>query len=148
MEDLRRSLANLRATGLGDRPLTEALQTLCGDARQRSGTGVECELAEGTNRLPPRVSEVIWRVAQEALTNAEKHAHARHVQVRLKLPPKEVLLEVRDDGVGLSPDAESKPGHYGLRGLRERVEGLGGTFTMTASENKGTLIAARIPLIA
>jgi len=148
MEDLRRSLANLRATGLGDRPLTEALQALCGDARQRSGTGVECELAEGTNRLPPRVSEVIWRVAQEALTNAEKHAHARRVLVRLNLPPREVLLEVRDDGVGLSPDAESKPGHYGLRGLRERVEGLGGTFTMTPSENKGTLIAARIPLIA
>jgi signal transduction histidine kinase len=148
MEDLRRSLANLRAAGLGDRPLTEALRTLCAEAHQRSGLKVECELAEGANQLPPRVAEAVWRVAQEGLMNAEKHARASYVQVSLKVDPKVVLLQVRDDGVGLPPDAEAKPGHYGLRGLRERVEGLGGTFAARSPENMGTLIEARIPLIA
>jgi signal transduction histidine kinase len=148
MEDLRRSLANLRAAGLGDRPLTEALRTLCDDARRRSDTNLECALAEGANQLPPRVAEAVWRVAQESLMNAEKHARASRIQVDLKLDPKEVILLVRDDGTGLPPGAEAKPGHYGLRGLRERVEGLGGTFTGRSPENMGTLIEARIPLIA
>jgi signal transduction histidine kinase len=148
MEDLRRSLANLRAAGLGDRPLGEALQTLCADARQRSGATVECELADGANQLPTRVAEVVWRVAQESLKNAEKHARANTIHVTLNLESKEVLLRVRDDGIGLPPGAESKPGHYGLRGLRERVEGLGGTFTAATPEATGTLIEVRIPLIA
>jgi len=148
MEDLRRSLANLRATGLGDRPLIEALRNLCADARQRSGTSVECDLADGANHLPPRVAEVIWRLAQEGLTNVEKHSQARRVQVNLRAQPKEVLLQVRDDGIGLPPGAESKPGHYGLRGLRERVEGIGGTLTLTTPDGQGALIEARIPLIA
>ncbi len=147
MEDLRRSLANLRAAGLGDRPLAEALRTLCADASQRAGMHVECTLAEEANRLPPRVAEVIWRLAQEGLTNAEKHAQARRVEVNLSMQPKEVSLQVRDDGIGLPPDAESKPGHYGLRGLRERVEGIGGTFTLTTVEPTGTLLEARVPLI-
>lgn len=148
MEDLRRSLANLRAAGLGERPLAEALQTLCAEARKPSGPSIECKLADGANRLPPRVAEVIWRLAQEGLANAEKHAHARQVQVSLDVQPKEVLVRVRDDGPGLPLDAENKPGHYGLRGLRERVEGIGGTLTLTAPGGKGTLIEARIPLIA
>jgi signal transduction histidine kinase len=148
MEDLRRSLANLRATGLGERPLTDALQDLCSNASQRSGLSVECDLADGADRLPPIVSEVIWRVAQEALTNAEKHAQARRVQVSLSMPPSAVRLQVRDDGIGFPPDAESKPGHYGLRGLRERVEGLGGTLTMTTLGSQGASIEVQIPVIA
>lgn len=148
MEDLRRSLANLRAAVLGQRPLADALRTLCADASKRSGTSVECGLADGTNRLPPMVAEVIWRLAQEGLTNVERHAQARRVQISLALPSGGVRVQVRDDGVGLPADAENKPGHYGLRGLHERVEGLGGTFTVTTPETKGTLIEALIPLIA
>jgi len=148
MEDLRHSLANLRATGLRDRSLIEALRNLCADSRQRSGASVECDLADGANHLPPRVAEVIWRLAQEGLTNVEKHSQARRVQVNLKAQPKEVLLQVRDDGIGLPPGAEGKLGHYGLRGLRERVEGIGGTLTLTTPDGKGAMIEARTPLIA
>ncbi len=147
MEDLRRSLANLRAAGLGDRPLGDALQALCAEASQRSGMRAECELAEGANRVPPRVAEVIWRLAQEGLMNAQKHARAHRVQVRLDLQTKEVVFQAQDDGIGLPADAENKPGHYGLRGLRERVEGLGGTFRLTTTQPRGTLLEARIPLI-
>ncbi len=148
MEDLRRSLANLRTTGLGDRPLTDALRSLCADSSQRSGTNIEIHLAEGANGLPPIVSEVIWRVAQESLMNAEKYAQARHVGVNLSLQAGAVRLKISDDGIGLPPNAEQRPGHYGLRGLRERVEGIGGTFTVSAAGNRGTLIEAQIPVIS
>jgi signal transduction histidine kinase len=148
MEDLRRSLANLRTSGLGDRPLTESLQTLCAEAGKRCGVVIDCQVAEGTDTLPPAVAEVLWRVAQEGLTNIEKHAHAHHVQMNLTLQPKEIVLRVSDDGAGLPPRAEEKPGHYGLRGLRERVEGLGGTFAVAAAGRGGTVIEARIPVIA
>jgi signal transduction histidine kinase len=147
MEDLRRSLANLRAPGLGERPLAGALRELCADAGKRSGIAPDCHIAEGADQLPPVVAEVLWRVAQEGLTNVEKHARARRVQVGLTLQPNEVLMRVGDDGVGLPADAEDKPGHYGLRGLRERVEGVGGTFTLTRAQPAGTLVEARVPLI-
>jgi len=148
MEDLRRSLANLRTSGLGDRPLTESLRTLCAEAAKRFGAAIDCQVAEGADALPPAVAEVLWRVAQEGLTNIEKHAHAHRVQVNLTMQPKEVALRMGDDGSGPPPRAEEKPGHYGLRGLRERVEGLGGTFTVAPAGTSGTVIEARIPVIA
>ena len=109
---------------------------------------VDCRVAEGADALPPVVEEVLWRVVQEGLTNVEKHAHAQHVEVNLALQPKEVVLRVTDDGAGLPSGAEDKPGHYGLRGLRERVEGLGGAFTVAPAGSSGTAIEAHIPVIA
>ena len=148
MEELRRSLANLRTPGLGDRPLSESLHTLCQETGRRLGAAIDCQVAEGADTLPPAVAEVLWRVAQEGLTNIEKHAQAQRVEVSLARQPKEVVLRVGDDGTGLPPGAGDRPGHYGLRGLRERVEGVGGGFRAAARETSGTLIEARIPVIA
>jgi len=147
-EALRRSLANLRAPGLGDKPLAHALQSLCADAGRRTAVTIDCQAAAGADGLPPAVAEALWHVAQEGLTNVEKHAQARHVVVSLSLQPQLAVLRVSDDGVGLPADAESKPGHYGLRGLRERVEGVGGTLLVTAAGPKGAVIEARVRLIA
>jgi signal transduction histidine kinase len=147
-EALRRSLANLRAPGLGDRPLAQAVKSLCADASRRTSLKIDCQMAAGADGLPPAVAEALWHVAQEGLTNVEKHAQAQHVVVSLSLQPQSAVLRVCDDGVGLPPDPESKPGHYGLRGLRERVEGVGGTFLLTAAEPKGAVIEARVRLIA
>ncbi len=148
MDDLRRALDNLRGSSFGDRPLAAALQTLCADAGQRLTMSVECQVAAGADALPSAVAEVVWRVAQESLMNVGRHAQARKARVDLSLLPKEVSLRVSDDGVGLPPGAEAKPGHYGLRGLRERVEGLGGTFTLATPPEGGTVVEARLPLIA
>ena len=147
MDDLRRALDNLRTSGLGDRPFAAALQDLCTDAGQRFKVKVDGQLATGADALPPSVAEVLWRVAQEGLTNVGRHAQARQVHVNLNLLPREITLRMADDGVGLPAGAEDMPGHYGLRGLRERVEGLGGTFTLATPEGGGTIMEARLPII-
>jgi signal transduction histidine kinase len=146
MEALRRSLANLRAPGLGERSLTQAARDLAADITKRTGLHIDVQLAEGADRLQPAVAEAVWRVAQEGLTNAEKHACAQSASLTLTLAPQLAVVHVTDDGVGLSVDAERQPGHYGLRGLRERVEGLGGTLQLGQVDGKGTRIEVRLPV--
>jgi signal transduction histidine kinase len=147
MDDLRRSLAGLRAPGLGDKPLSQSLRVLSVETGQRTGLRVECRVADEADQLSPALAETLWRVAQESLINVGRHAHAREVQIDLQLHPQAVLLRVWDDGVGLPPKAADLPGHYGLRGMRERVEGLGGALTVD-SNGQGTVVEARLPLIA
>ena len=147
-EALRRSLANLRASGLGDKSLTQAMESLCADVGRRTGLKIDCQIAAGADGLPPAVVEALWHVAQEGLTNVEKHAQAHYVGVSLRLEPQLAVLRVSDDGGGLPPDAEGRPGHYGLRGLRERVEGVGGTLLLTTAQPKGAIVEARVRLIA
>jgi signal transduction histidine kinase len=156
MEQLRRSLAGLRAPGLGERPLSEAIRDLCAEVRQRTSLDLDCHLADRIENLPPAVAEVLWRVVQEGLANIEKHAAAKKASVRLEWlstaeganrESRKIRAQVGDDGVGLPADAEARPGHYGLRGLRERVEGVGGEFALTANGSKGGLLQAQIPIL-
>lgn len=79
--------------------------------------------------------------------NVEKHAAARCVQIDLDLRPAAVALRVADDGIGLPPDLTYRPGHYGLQGMRERIEGLGGVLTVGRNGQAGTVIEASLPLI-
>ena len=144
---LRRSLDNLRSPALGANSLTQTLESLCADVGRRAALKIDCQIAAGADTLPSAVSETLWRVAQEGLTNVERHARAGQAAVRLDLQPQLVVLRVSDDGVGLPTNAENKPGHYGLRGLRERVEGVGGTFSLTAAAPRGTVMDARVPLM-
>jgi len=147
MGQLRRSLAGLRAPGLGERPLAQAIAELCTEVASRAGCKVDYQAAAEAAPLPPAVAEALWRTAQEGLANVEKHSRARTARVTLEPGPRTAAVRVSDDGVGLPAEAEARPGHYGLRGLRERVEGLGGAFTAARSEPAGTTIETRIPLI-
>lgn len=148
MGELRRALEGLRTPGLGDRSLRQALQTFTLEVAQRMSAEVTCAIAEGIDALEQAVSEAVWRVAQEALTNVEKHAEARHLQVSVESTPHAITLRVADDGRGLPHDAESRSGRYGLRGMRERVEGLGGTLTLHSNGPHGTIVEARLPIMA
>lgn len=147
MDALRRTLAGLRAPGLGDRPLRQAIQEMSIAVSQRSGVAVSCDVAPEVDHLNPALAEEVWGVTQEALTNIEKHAQARHAEVWVDVAPNALRLRVCDDGIGLPPDALSKAGHYGLRGMRERVEGVGGALTVSRNAHAGTCVEASIPLI-
>jgi signal transduction histidine kinase len=147
MADLRRSLDGLRAPGLGEQRLSAALQTLSVEVGRRAALEITCRVPPEADSLSPAVQEVVWRVAQESLTNIEKHARARRAELRFELHPEAATLVVKDDGVGIPPQADTWRGHYGLRGMRERVEGLGGMLTLANGADGGALITAALPLV-
>ena len=146
MAELRSSLAGLRAPGLEDRAFEPALQALCDEFEQRSGVKAVLAIEGDSSSLPAAVTETLWRVAQEALTNVEKHAGAQQVTLTLAVVSHQVTLAVCDDGAGIPAGLLPVNGHYGLVGMRERVEGLGGALQVTQPPGGGTCVQARIPL--
>jgi signal transduction histidine kinase len=150
MEELRRSIAGLRAAGLGERALGPALNELCVEFGARSGLSVSCQAEGDDHNLPPAVAEALWRVAQEALTNVEKHAQARSVAVSVTARDGQVVLCVCDDGIGIPAQQlasmRSSGGHYGLMGMRERIEGLGGRVKIELRAESGLCVEAAVPL--
>ncbi len=149
MEDLRRSLDGLRTPGLADQPLQAALQSLCVETGQRLKVEVNCSITGEVETLTPVMAETIWRAAQEALVNVGKHANAKRIDLDLSMRGNTVVLHIADDGPGFKPGDENRPGHYGLRGMRERVEGLGGTIRLSngAGAAAGASIEITLPLI-
>ena len=95
--------------------------------------------------LGASVSLAAYRVVQEGLVNAVRHAQARHVMIDVSSTAERMIVSVADDGVGLSAQW-SRPGHFGLRGLAERVEHLGGGLQVRNSEPHGVTLTAEIPL--
>ncbi len=147
MASLRRTLAGLRASGLGEHPLHAALETLCGDFRERTGIDHSYQIDAACDGLPRAVAEAVWRVAQESLTNIEKHAQAQCVELTVAVEPLQVAVAIIDDGVGLPNNAEARPNHYGLRGMRERIEGLGGELLLYSNGTGGTHVEATVPKV-
>jgi len=95
--------------------------------------------------LGPSVTLAIYRVVQEGLINALRHAQASRVDIVVQCDAERIIATVTDDGVGLSSEW-ARPGHFGLRGLAERVQQLGGTFNIGDHEGRGVRLAAQIPL--
>ena len=94
---------------------------------------------------PLAVKAALYRIAQEALHNALKHAQPEHLDVRLICAPDSLQLEICDNGAGFDPLA-SYPGHLGLRSMRERAVSVGGTLDIISAPDCGTQIRARIPI--
>jgi two-component system sensor histidine kinase UhpB len=123
------------------------LENLVRDWQRRYPTVELSARNDVSEMLGPTVTLTIYRVAQEGLINALRHAQATRVEIDLHCDTEQITLSVTDDGVGLAPDW-TRPGHYGLRGLAERVEHLGGTFTVANHEPHGVRLTAIIPLLA
>jgi two-component system, NarL family, sensor kinase len=147
LEDARRSVLDLRgASRLEGKPLAEALAGLARSFTSDSGVPVHVE-AKHTERLPMRTESELFRIAQEALTNVRKHAHASKVELSLRTRGATLSLSVRDDGRGFSPRGRRPDGSgHGLVGMRERAKLLGGRIEVTSAPGKGTRIVARVPL--
>ncbi len=129
MTDLRASLVGLRLPALDEHPFDTALAELAMGAGCRSGVVVSVAVADEAVTLDRPVQEALYRVAQEALVNVDKHARARRATLTLALRDDVATLEVGDDGVGLDAAPRPPNGHYGIVGMRERVEALDGTLT-------------------
>lgn len=101
----------------------------------------------GPVALPRRTTHHLLRIAQEATTNAMRHAAAKHVEIQLEYRPDAVSLTISDDGVGFQPDdALNRQGHFGLTGIRGRAKKLGGTLTLRSTPGAGTSIQILVPV--
>jgi signal transduction histidine kinase len=94
------------------------------------------------------VKEAVYRIAQEALTNTIKHARASQVALELNGGPRELVLQVSDNGVGFEAGNGPVPGHLGLRSMQERAATLGGTVSVESAPARGTRVLVRIPVPA
>ena len=141
LEDARQSIWALRSQDSGENTLPVRLRRLVEAAGSKN---IEASFSiHGAYRALPAESErEFLRVAQEAIQNVRKHAGARHLIVQLQYGPGEIALEVRDDGKGFA-GSESQPGHYGLTGMRERAEAIGGTLEVTSEPGVGTTVRLR-----
>jgi PAS domain S-box-containing protein len=143
LREARRSVQALRPRALEGNSLGAALTDLV--AKMTSGTAVEAKLTvDGEAReLPPEWENNLLRIGQEVLTNALRHAHPTEFHARLLFDANEISLHLRDNGCGFDP-AESHEG-FGLQGIRERTESMGGKFTMISTTGQGTSMAIVLP---
>ena len=145
----RRILRALRPKILDDLGLLAALESL-GSTCRAHGIDFELELLGQEDasdiQLDPQVANCLFRVAQEAITNARKHALAHSIYLCLDLRfPNAITLDVVDDGLGLSAEALNKGGTFGILGMKERLRALGGVFSVQALEGRGTQVRACVP---
>ncbi|GAB4424074.1 MAG: hypothetical protein OHK0015_02430 [Chloroflexi bacterium OHK40] len=147
MGELRRSLADLRAPTGDHHDLPAALRRLAAEVTARGVVAVRVAAPEA-QRPPPQVAEALFLIAREALVNVERHARARQAALTLQHDGHSWRIEVADDGIGVRPADLGKPGHFGVVGMRERADALGGHVAITARSEGGTLVAAHIPSTA
>ncbi|NIN65302.1 MAG: hypothetical protein GTO63_11510 [Anaerolineae bacterium] len=101
---------------------------------------------EGTLELPAPVEEELYRIAQEALNNALKHAAATLVTIHIRADDQGVELEVADNGIGFNPEAVSDRGGVGLVSMRERAERLDGSLTIFSASGEGTRVRITVQM--
>ena len=144
LQDVRRLAVELRPSALDDFGLVPALRRLGQAVGESSGLDVQVEARLGDQRLPADVETALYRIVQEALTNAVKHSGARRVSVVLTRKNGSVSALIEDDGSGF--DSATSAGGLGLVGMRERVELLDGTVTIDSAPGSGTALAVELPI--
>jgi signal transduction histidine kinase len=149
MRSIRNVTDHLRPSVLDELGLIPALRALVREFGARGDLAIDLEAPA---RLPP-LSEgaevAVFRALQEALANVSRHASARHVDVRLSAGNGTVVLQVTDDGRGLPPGARlqdfERAGHLGLAGMRERIQGVGGTVRVSEAPHGGVTVTVNVP---
>ena len=145
--EARRYVWDLRSQALEKSDLPKALADTA--RRLTSDTAIQAQVAvSGTFRpLPRLVEENVLRLGQEAINNAVKHANAEHIFVNLRFDPKGLQLSVRDDGKGFDyGEKQNGTNHFGLIGMRERAEQIGGSLWISSANGSGTEVIVDVPI--
>ena len=148
--EARRYVWDLRSQSLDERDLPAALAEMTRRLTAESGVQTQFNVSGTFRPLAPQVENNLLRIGQEAVGNAVRHAQAKTVTVSLDFGAREVRLEVKDDGRGF--DAASydggRGGHFGLVGMRERAEQMGGDANVNSTPGRGTEVTVRVPIEA
>lgn len=154
LDAMRRVAADLRPVMLDDLGLAAAVEWLVEDFGERTGVTIKLELdveqgqckCQNPEGLNAEVSTAAFRIVQECLTNAARHAEAGHVLVSLECHDDKLMLMVSDNGKGMAPAGKNRDNALGIIGMRERAHGLGGTFDLFSIPGDGTTVVAIIPV--
>lgn len=146
VQSVQRISAELRPSMLDDLGLAEALES---DARAfEERTGIECDvsLPHETSSLGSGVATAVYRIVQEALTNVARHSDATRVELRMRILDAVLLVEIRDDGRGITAQEVASTRSLGLIGIRERAALIGGIVRVVGITGQGTVLSVRIPM--
>lgn len=145
---LRTLARDLRPPALDQLGFVPALSSLLSDVEEASGTLVELDVEGREHRLPPDLELGAFRIAEEAVRNAIRHAGAEQLHVAVSIGTEALSLRVADDGRGFVPEeaAGYESGHLGLLGMRERARLLGGHLELASAPERGTVVEATFPL--
>jgi signal transduction histidine kinase/DNA-binding NarL/FixJ family response regulator len=142
LHDLRRSLLRVRPSELENRSLSDAMAGVLESVEVDYGIKGNLELVGPVDGLPAEVEMTVFRIFQEAVTNARKHADASELNVRLRAG-EGLVLSIDDDGAGFVPSGLTEG--FGLRGMRERAEEIGGRLIVSSTTSRGTSVNLTVP---
>ncbi|MFZ1933113.1 MAG: PAS domain S-box protein [Thermoguttaceae bacterium] len=142
----RRLISEVRHPVIDKSGLETAISHLVHEQRLSAGPKIEYHISVQFGRLPPILENALYRIVQEALTNACKHSKSQKVTVTVTQEGEHVQLEVRDWGIGFDQDAVGK-GHFGVEGIRQRVRLLGGRLTIESKPGSGALVQVVVPIL-
>ena len=143
LNETRRALKALRASPLEEKGIVEAVRQLATDSAKRSNLTLDLHLPAQPLLLAPALEQTVYRIAQEALTNIERHARATAVSLELGAEDGELRLMVRDNGCGFALEEAEKSDRLGLRGMRERAALVDGQLLVESSPGQGTMLEFR-----
>ncbi len=148
LTEARRSVMDLRASALEGHDLPAALSEAAHQWTAGSAVQIRVDVQGESRPLPEETEQHLLRIAQEAVTNAVKHARASHVNIHLEMAGRELSLRVADNGRGFEQDEAFSEvgGHFGLLGMRERAERLGGELQLHSEPGHGTEVAVTVPI--
>jgi signal transduction histidine kinase len=143
LTEMRALIFELRPESLETEGLVAAISKQAEAATVRHGLAIDLRLGQEPD-VPLPLKETLYRIAQEALNNVAKHAHATSVSIELRPTPAELELTISDDGAGFNPAGEF-PGHLGLHSMRERAHKAGGELSIQSTQGRGSTVTARFP---
>ena len=149
LAEVRQYMSALRAKEGGEINLPSTVARLVDDVRRQTGLRVEMEELGAERELEPPVERAVMRIVGESLRNVAQHAHANAAKLRLSYAANEIVIVIEDDGVGFDLDttqaSATESGHFGLAGMRERAESIGGSLTVMSQPQRGTVVTATLP---
>jgi PAS domain S-box-containing protein len=145
IREARRLISGLRPPILDESGIASAIRYLIGEHSGAKAPQISLQTQLDAARFPPALESALFRICQEALTNAVKHSRAPQVRVALGLTNGQIQLSVTDDGVGFDPKVPSKQ-TFGLQGIRERARLMGGKATIESRPGEGAKVCVELPL--